>query len=200
MPYSSFTFERIKREFNIVLNEKNGLFLKTNLIELNQEFINSLLEDNVSLALAINTEKARSELIIVPILLEVRKLLKKQISLFSGIDFNVDEQKDLKGVCDFVIGLSQEQLFLDAPIITLVEAKRENLIEGIPQCIAEMIAAQIFNQRQGKEIQSIYGVVTTGSLWKFLKLTNQTVDLDLDEYHIKETSKIVSIIYSMCYT
>jgi hypothetical protein len=69
-----------------------------------------LLEENVPLALAINTEKARSELIVTPILLEVWRLMRREISLFSGIEFNVAPDRGLNGVCDFILSRSPMQL------------------------------------------------------------------------------------------
>jgi hypothetical protein len=78
-----------------------------------------------SLALAINTEKSRSEMIAAPILLEFRDLAVPSISLFSGRPFNVDKEKGLTGVCDFIISRSPEQLFIKAPVIVVAEAKNE---------------------------------------------------------------------------
>ncbi len=75
-------------------------------------------------------------MIISPILLEVRRKLNYKISLFSGIDFNVDNTRGLNGFCDFLISLSPEQLFIRAPVITLVETKNENLKSCLGQCIA----------------------------------------------------------------
>lgn len=90
------------------------------------------LKTNIPLALAINTEKARSELIIINILLEIKKLAMNQASLFSGIDFTVDKQKDLSGFCDFILSKSGEQLYLEAPVVTIVEAKNENIMGALP--------------------------------------------------------------------
>lgn len=149
MTYSNFSFDQIK-QLSIKTEHKVGLFSDIDPIGISEMFYREMLEDIVPLALSNNTEKARSELIISPVLLQLRKLENKKISLFSGIDFNVDEEKGLKGACDFIISLSDQQLFLDAPVIALVEAKKENIIQGIPQCIAEMKAAQIFNERRKK--------------------------------------------------
>jgi hypothetical protein len=124
----------------------------------------------VPLALAISSEKARSELIVVNVLLEVKELLHNKISFFSGIDFTVDKEKGLSGFCDYIISGSQEQFYLESPVITIVEAKNENIIAGLGQCIAEMVAARQFNQQEGTEIPVIYGIVTSGNQWKFLKL------------------------------
>ncbi|MCP4760784.1 MAG: hypothetical protein GY870_03315, partial [archaeon] len=180
----------------IELIEETGIFSKAKELEINSYF-HETLTDNVPLALAINTEKARSELIISPVLVELRKIHKKKISLFSGIEFNVDKAKDLSGFCDFILSNSPEQLFLKFPIIVIVEAKNENIMTGLGQCIAEMIASKIFNEKEGNITTKIYGSVTTGNLWKFLKLEDNRVFIDMDDYGIKDLGIILGILSEM---
>ncbi len=122
------------------------------------------------LAVNLNTEKARSELVIAPILFEFKLLHRDRISLFSGIDFTVDEPSGLKGRCDYILARNPEQLALTSPVCMLVEAKNENIVGGILQCLAEMVTAQKFNGQQQQPDETIYGAVTTGVLWRFLKL------------------------------
>ena len=198
MSYSNFTFDKIKNELNLKPSNKSGLFSHISEAETDSYFSKSLKEDNIPLGLAINTEKARSELIIAPVLLELRKMMNKEISLFSGIELNINEELGLNGVCDFIVSLSFEQFFLDAPVVVIVEAKKEDITKGLPQCIAEMRASQIFNDQRDNQIKTIYGAVTTGSNWKFLKLQNQSVLIDFDEYYIKDLNKIMGILLSMC--
>ncbi len=116
--------------------------------------------------------------------------------MFSGVDFNVDASQGLNVTCDFLISRSPEQLFVKAPVITIVEAKKENLNAGIGQCVASMLAARLFNEREENEIPIIYGAVTTGNIWKFIKLQGQVVDIDLSEYFIGNLSKILGILSS----
>jgi hypothetical protein len=156
--------------------------------------LTSALEETRELALAINTEKARSEMIITPILLEIRRKANYQISLFSGMDFSVDAEKGLNGYCDFVISLSKEQLTINTPVIIIVEAKNENIKGGLGQCAAAMLAAQLFNDQEGNEVKTIYGAVTTGDIWKFLKLVGTEIFIDLSNYYIKELNKILGIL------
>jgi len=75
-----------------------------------------------------------------------------------------------------------------------VEAKNENIKTGFGQCVAEMIAAQLFNEREENAIKTIYGVVTIGTIWRFLKLEGNVVDIDLTEYYIKNVNKILGIL------
>ncbi|HEY9798991.1 MAG TPA: hypothetical protein V6D25_01430 [Leptolyngbyaceae cyanobacterium] len=193
MAYSDFTLTKFKKDFNINIDERVDLFANIEPIQISETLITNLAE-TTELALAINTEKSRSEMIITPILLEVRRNANYQISLFSGTDFNVDVEKGLNGYCDFVISRSKEQLTINAPVIIIVEAKNENIKGGLGQCMAAMLAAQIFNEREGNEIKTIYGAVTTGDIWKFLKLEDANLFVDLNNYYIKEMNKILGIL------
>ncbi len=194
MAYSDFTLKTVKAEFQLRFVENTALFADIQPIELSP-FLSELLQQNVPLALAMGTEKASSELIIINVLLEIKRRLN--ISFFSGIDFTVDKEKGLNGFCDFIISQSAEQLFLEAPLIAVVEAKNERIMAGAGQCVAEMIAARLYNQREGKNISVIYGAVTTGHAWKFFKLDGNTVYIDQEDYYIKNAEKIIGIFCSM---
>jgi len=196
MSYSDFTLKKVKEQLKIKVVEDRDLFSKTNEVEIS-DYLSTTLKYNVPLALAVGTEKFRSELIIANILLEVRRILKDKISLFSGINLEVDKQQDLNGFCDFLISKSPEQYYLNAPIITIVEAKNENISGGLGQCIAEMFAAYLFNEKEGLILPNIYGVVTTGNIWKFLKYELNTVYIDVPEYHVTNINKIVGILVNM---
>lgn len=196
MPYSKFTIKKVQKDFGVEILERIDLFSSISPHEIGEHLKQTLL-DNVSLAIAVNTEKARSELIIAPVLIEIRKIFNKEISFFSGIELNIDKERDLTGFCDFIISQSPEQLFLNTPVITVVEAKNENIMSGLGQCAAEMIASRIFNEQEGTNLARIYGVVTSGNIWKFLKLEGNALYIDLDDYSIKEISKIIGILCSM---
>jgi hypothetical protein len=192
--YSDFDLRKIETAFNFQIVENKDLFSYIDEITIS-DFLNKILAQNVPLAQALSTEKARSELIIVNIFLELKNNLN--IGLFSGLELNVDKEKGLNGFCDFLISQSPEQLFLKAPVITTVEAKNENIIGGLGQCVAEMIAARIFNERENNNIPKIYGIVTTGHLWKFIKLQDNTVSIDRENYYIKTPDNIMGILSAM---
>lgn len=193
MAYSNFTLAKVKEDFGLIVDETQNLFADVEAVK-PSEILTVTLQEYISLATAIGTEKARSEFLIAPILTEVRRQLNYEISLFSGTDFNVDIEKGLIGYCDFLISASSEQFFISAPVITIVEAKNENIIGGLGQCVAEMVAAQIFNQRKLIAIPVIYGVVTSGTAWRFLTLSENTVCIDLMEYYINQVEKILAIL------
>ena len=196
MSYSDFNLKRVKQEFNLSFIENKDLFIEIAEVEIS-EYLRTTLDYNVPLALAINTEKARSELIISNILLELKRQLNDQISLFSGVNLDVDKSRDLSGFCDYILSKSSEQFYLSAPVLAIVEAKNDQVTNGLGQCIAEMIAVRIFNDREGNPVKSIYGAVTTGSNWKFLKYENDAVYIDRPEYYIADVNKIMGILVKM---
>jgi hypothetical protein len=193
MPYSQFNIESIKVNFNISLIETVSKFAEVAEIRYS-DYLAETLRFNTPIALAINSEKSRSEMIIAPILLELKRLYPEKVSLFSGKDFTVDIEKGLNGFCDFLISRSPEQLIITSPVIAVVEAKNENIEAGLGQCMAEMIASQIFNQQKGRQVTKILGVVTTGSSWKFMQLKETTIEVDLNEYFLNEVGKILGIL------
>ena len=193
MVYSDFTLNKIKKTFSLNIVEEVDVFATIPTLECSS-LLREILQANTSLALAINTEKARSEMLISPVLIEFRRQLKPLISLFSGIEFNVDSSLGLNGVCDFLLSLSSEQLFLSNPVVIVVEAKKENLNNGIGQCVAEMIAAQLFNEQEGNSVRTIFGTVTTGDKWKFLQLQGNNLVIDLTEYYLQNINQILGIL------
>ena len=193
MSYSDFTLEGACRAFMLELKEDQDLFADLPGIEVGPG-LRALLDEYVPLATAIHTEKARSEFIVAPILAEVRRLMSHRISLFSGVDFTVAPDQGLNGTCDFILAASPVQLFLRAPVLTVVEAKNDNIKSGLGQCVAEMVAARIFNEREREGPSVIHGAVTTGSLWRFLKLEGGTVFVDQPEYYLDRLEKVLAIL------
>ncbi|MBV8886529.1 MAG: hypothetical protein JO235_21385 [Chroococcidiopsidaceae cyanobacterium CP_BM_RX_35] len=153
------------------------------------------LEEYIPLATAISTEKARSELLIATISTEVRRQAKYQISLFSGLEFNIDPSKGLTGYCNFILSGSREQFDISVPVSTITEAKNENIKSGLGQCIAAMFAAQVFNRKVGNNVKTIYGAVTTGTAWRFISLEENSVFIDSIKYYIDQVDKIIGILF-----
>ena len=196
MAYSNFTLDMVHREFQLEIVESAGIFSQASTVVPQDRFMVELAE-KVELAISSGTEKARSELIVTDVLFELRKHFNRRISFFSGIEFSVDAEQGLTGVCDFLVSLSPILSFLEAPVIILVEAKRENLTTGFGQCAAEMLAAQRFNTEKGNAIPCIYGATTSGTEWRFLKLEGARLHIDRAVYPIAQCDKILGILSSM---
>ncbi len=196
MAYSSFSLKDVKQKLGVQVVENQKLFANVPEIE-PSPFLRTMLEKYVPLALAINTEKSRSEWIIAPILAELRDQLLNQISIFSGKKFDVDASRGLDGFCDYLISRGTEQYYIAAPVFAIVEAKNEDIVQGFGQCIATMVGARVFNEREQLPLSAIYGAVTTGNNWKFLKLEGDTATIDLNEYYLKEVELLLGIFVHM---
>lgn len=193
MAYRDFTFKRAINDLNLSLVEEKDAFGFVESIEPQAQLM-SLLEYYHPLALGVGTEKSRSEFIIAPILAAARQHANEKFSLFSGVHFPVEPEKGLTGVCDFMLSRSVQQQFVTAPIVAIVEAKNENVSTGFGQCVAEMVAAQIFNEREGNQVETVYGSVTIGTIWRFLGLRGSEVVLDTREYYLERLDKILGIL------
>jgi hypothetical protein len=193
MAYSDFTLTQVLRRFNLKHDDKTDLFSAVEATSIHPA-LQRTLNHNTRLALGASTEKARSEFIIAPILSELSLMADGKISVFSGSDFTVEPENGLNGACDFIISKSDDQTVITAPILIIVEAKNENMRAGLGQCIATMVAAQKFNQREENNIPAILGVVTTGNNWRFLKLSDNLVQTDVREYYLNELNKIFGIL------
>ena len=196
MPYSKFTLPQVVDNFQLTLVEGDR-FLRDIPPVQPSSLLADILKDTLPWAIAVSSDKARSEGIINPVLLEVKRQLAGKISVFSGEEFSVQPDVDLTGYVDFLISRSPEQLYVKAPAVVLVEAKKEDLKPGLGQCLAEMVAAQRFNQQQQQPISTIYGTVTSGTVWRFLKLEGQTATIDLTDYPLPPVEAILGFLVWM---
>jgi hypothetical protein len=194
MAYSDFTLKSVKEKFGLTLVEGGRFLPAIPPAILTSLYLSDVLEESLPLAIAMGSEKARSELLISPVLFELRRILNRQMSFFSGEDFTVDAAQGLNGVCDFLLSRSTEQLILEAPVVVIVEAKKDNIKGGFGQCIAEMIAAQQFNASANQPLDTIYGTVTTGNIWTFLKLEQKTVTIDLTDHMLMPVENLLGIL------
>jgi hypothetical protein len=193
MAFSDYTIPAVKARLGLTIVESQNLFA-----DAAEADVPGVLTDTLArylpLAVNISTEKARSELVIAPVLVEFKLLHRDRVGLFSGVEFTIEPSLGLSGRCDFILSRSPEQLALTAPVCVVVEAKNENIVGGIPQCLAEMVAAKLFNQRAGTPESPVYGIVTTGGLWRFLRLDGTTAFVDVTEYSIQNPRKIFGIL------
>jgi len=196
MSYSDFRLPEVLQRFSLVTREGAGLFADRPLVAPSEHLLETL-RFNVPLATAIGNEKARSELIVTPMLVELKRTHRPTLGLFSGVELNVDAGAGLTGTCDFLVSLGPEQLFVAAPVVALVEAKKDDMFVGAGQCAAEMVAARIFNERAGNPIEAVHGAVTTGTNWRFMTLSGSTLSIDLNEYLIGDPARILGILSSM---
>lgn len=189
MAYSEYTFVRLKEEYGIAQ-------LSTKLFQENQiqeKMPSKRLEDDINDAklMPLYSEKAKSEAIIYPIIRELKKN-NAHISIFSGYTFNVNS--GLTGAPDFLISSKPNLVEPQNPIFCLVESKNKSPEEGFAQCAAEMYAAHLFNQRMKEEEKPIFGAVTNGFDWVFLKYESNTILVDIDRYYLIQLPMLLGIL------
>ena len=192
MVFRDFVFPKVQMQLGLRVEDAD-LFGVTPSVPIRPE-IADFVRDGTALALATSTEKAKSEFIIAPILLELRRTVDPKFTLFSGVEWEVDRERGLHGYCDFILGRGPSQHVLQAPFVAIVEAKNDLIRTGLGQCIAAMAAAWISNDRAGLPIATIYGAVSTGAIWKFLQLKGDVVTIDLTEHYVDDLPRIMGIL------
>ena len=143
------------------------------------------------------SEKARSEFIVAPILLACRELSEGPLSIQSGVRLDVDPARGLVGECDFILSATPPLPGLRAPLVTIVEAKKHDIEAATWQCFAQMVGARIFNERAGHPIGEIFGCVTNGEGWQFLRLFEQMAEIDRRRHYIDNVGAILAVFGSI---
>lgn len=190
MSYSEFSLEAVEHLLGIVTRE-GDLFPDASAASI-PEWLPGQLARGTRLALI--SEKSRSEFIVAPILLAARELSGERFAIYSGQRLDVDAGKGLVGECDFILAVGPALPPLHAPIMTVVEAKKNDIELGLGQCIAQMVAARRFNELAGRETFPVYGCVTSGETWQFLLLSNETAILDRRRYYIDNVGTILGAL------
>ncbi len=195
MAYSEFDLADVAAKLGATVADHPDLFAGVPGAPLSAP-VQGLLRLYFPLAIANGTEKARSELLIAPVLADVREQLGRRVSLFSGWDFVVDKAKGLNGVCDYILCRSPQQEFITAPVAVIVKAKNENIKSGLDQCGSGMVAARMFNERNGAGTAPVFGCVTSGNVWRFLRLVGNELHIDQNEYYLTtQPEAIVGILF-----
>jgi hypothetical protein len=191
MAYSDFTTLKKVKNLLGVSHQLATLFNEPILdIKPSEHLLFDIKESEI---LAPVTEKSKSELIIVPILKEVRRNNAEKITYFSGFSFDVSVEKSLTGICDFIFGYAPQTLEINAPIFCVIEAKNRTLEEGLGQCAAEMYAAQLYNSQEGENIPVVFGSVTNGYDWVFLKLENNLLTIDTRRFTVLKVAELLGV-------
>ena len=193
MAYKDFTLERLEAEFGIK-NQKAKLFEKVDNLEPSSWLLETLA---LGKNLPIRSEKSRSELIVTPILLETIHRNQDFITFYSGERLDADKKHGLIGECDFLITRDTRSYSINAPLIAIVEAKKQDIDLGINQCAAQLYGAKIFNDARNTPIQIIYGCVTTGKDWLFLNFENNLITVDTQQHKQEDLSKLLGIFQAI---
>jgi hypothetical protein len=193
MSYTDFDIPRVRKDLHLeVVVQKIDWQLE--IIPPSDWLLKSLEKGERN---AFVSEKARSEFIVTPILLAAQEILNYEVQIFSGQTLDVEPSIGLTGECDFILSKTKPTPALKSPIVSLVEAKKNDIELGLGQCIAQMFAAKIFNRENGEDFQAIFGCVTTGEDWQFLKLEKDTAIVDSERFYLSEVEKILGVFKSI---
>lgn len=157
--------------------QREKLFMSIKLVEPSAWLVETLY---ISELLPLTNEKAKAERVISPVLSEIARFYVDKISFFSGEDLNVND--DLSGECDFFFTLIPKSVYLESPMISLVEAKDEDMEYGIAQCAAQLYGAKLYNEMEGKHIPFLYGCATDGVEWRFIRFEGNIFYVDTKVY------------------
>jgi len=185
MGYSNFKkLEQVTKKFGLSAKLQELFDKNIKIIEASDWLLETLEKAKM---FPLRNEKVKSERIVSPILVEVAYSFKESITLFSGEELEVNSQEDLSGACDFFFILEAYQPYIESPIISLTEAKDEDMDYGIAQCSAQLYAAKLFNEKEGKDIPVLYGCATDGVEWQFIRFENNVFYIDMNIYtNLKE--------------
>lgn len=193
MPYKSFTIHELEEKCNIVF-KKEKLFKNIEPIEISQRLKEALSDSEL---FHLTSEKIKSEAIVFPIMTELKRKNKDKITIFSGERLDADDSIGLVGECDFIISNKPNLLEVESPILSVIEAKRDNLNLGIAQCAAQMVGSKIFNEKKKHPTDVLYGCVTNADDWQFLQLKNNVITLDTNKYYFNQIEEIIGIFQSI---
>ncbi len=175
MGYSNFKkIEQVAKKFTLSAR-MSGLFDKVVLKEPSDWLLETLEKAKL---FPLRNEKVKSERLVSPVLVEIAQFYCDKVTLFSGEELPVDADRDLSGECDFFFVLAPYKPYLESPIISLVEAKDEDMDYGIAQCAAQLYGAKLFNEAEGKNFPTLYGCATDGFEWKFIRFENDIFFID----------------------
>ena len=194
MAYSNFSFKAIKKQYNLQ-EETTSLFPNVRLVEPSAWLIETLQRNRSGLGLI--SEKARSEALVAPILIELHQNNIEHLSIFSGANLEADVSNGLNGECDFILSRTPHLITVGSPIFCMVEAKKEDIYGALGQCTAQMVGARIFNQQDEQRIDDIYGCITIGTEWQFLKLSEHKILIDTSTYFIDNLPKLLGVLQTV---
>jgi hypothetical protein len=78
-----------------------------------------------------------------------------------------------------------------------LEAKRGDIELGLGQCVAQMVGARLFNEHAAVPAEPVFGIVTTGEVWQFLRLAGATVTLHRERLFIAGVGGILAALQSI---
>jgi hypothetical protein len=188
MAFSDFTLDSVRRKLGVT-TALTPLFPNLQPVPPPQWLLDGFSR-NTPLSLA--SEQARRESLIAPLLSAARFVSGDKLAIFSAQAFDVDASRGLNGECDYLVACAPAVPPVRSPLVAVVEAKKADIDAGLGQCVAEMVAAREFNQDDGEPDAPVYGCVTNGELWQWLKLDGNRALIDPHRQQLTEVGSILA--------
>ena len=194
MTFADFTDPEVFRQFGLTRVDSTNLFADVPSVPPTTT-LQDTLSVNLGLGTGAHTEFSRAVWLVGPVLADFWRRYAGRITLIGGAEFDADPDAGLTGVVDFLVSLAPHSTWVVGPVVLVIfEAKRDSIPDGLGQCVAGMVGADRFNRRAGTPRDAIYGCVTTGSRWKFLRLSGDVLTVDLTEYPLEEADRLLGIL------
>ena len=190
MDYRDFSLASLREQFGIT-NHVDHLFDQVSSPLAESDKLRQDLQ--IASLLPARSEKAKSELIVMPILIELMTQNQDFFTIYSGETLTADPERGLTGECDFILAHNTGTFDIDVPMMMVVEAKKHDMDIGVPQCAAQMIGVRLFNQNRGEPINTVYGCVTTADNWLFMRLVQDQITVDYRKYYLSDLNKLLGV-------
>lgn len=144
------------------------------LIKQTQHQINEILPN-----ISINSDRARGEFLISPVILDLVHYTKSQIR----IEYQIQVTQKLQGYLNYLLKQKIYMIF--------TKATNEDLDYGFTQLCAELIALDQWEKMGDQEV--ILGAVTTGKIWEFGRLNRdqKLIEQGLESYRVPEDLEVL---------
>lgn len=185
MAFSDFkNIAEVQGRYKIRYEE--GLFIAAGEMMPSAGFIEDFTFNKVHIDI-FTSEASRSEIIISPLLREMYKRHWQKYSFWIQRSIAADEV--LSGTPDYMFSRKSPlgKTVLEAPLVIVVEAKKNDFEQGWGQCLAELIAAQKINQEAER---AVYGVVTDGNLWQFGRLRKDVFTKNAENFTVDHLARL----------
>lgn len=127
LSYGDLSLDDLRKAFRLTVT-RPMLFERINQVE-PSGWLSEVLK--AGFAMSVVSEKARSEFLVAPILLDIQQRHQGQLSIYSGVKFDVEPERGLRGICDFIMSASPMLPTVQSPVCVMVEAKKNDIEEGL---------------------------------------------------------------------
>jgi len=114
-----------------------------------------------------------------------------ELKIWKGASLESDSTS---GEVDYL--LTKDRDYLEAPLLCVIEAKKDDFEQGLAQCLVEMQACQWSNQQIECNVDT-FGIVSNGSTWEFYKLTTEGIAYGTLPFSIGDIALVLGLLHQI---